>query len=202
MKTSTQSSSIPGGCPADNMKKDEHYIWFMRIAAASAMAASCEPCLNMIVPDLLEVGVPETEIRKAVEIGQTIKDRKADIMKEAADFLAGTNLLDREVPEGCTPREMELIRADKMSMLIGVGAAVAGNCESCLSTLVPELRKAGATDEEIRGAVQVGQTVKEKPAAIITQTANELLGSPVSDNSVAGDQPTTGAEQGACGCGR
>jgi AhpD family alkylhydroperoxidase len=142
------------------------------------MATNCEPCLNMVIPNLIEVGVPDVEIRRAVEIGQHVKDRQADIMKEAADVLAGTGFLDKKVPEECARDEMEPLMVDKMSMLIAVGAAVAGNCESCLNTVVRELKHAGATDEEIRGAVDVGQTVKERPAGIIKETAYKLTGDP------------------------
>ena len=202
MKASDQNASIPGGCPAEGMKKDENYKRFMKIAAGAAMAANCEPCLNIVVPSLIEVGVPDVEIRKAVEIGQCVKDKKADIMKEAADVLAGTNLLDREVPEGCTAGEMELVRADNMSMLIGVGAAVAGNCEYCLNTLVPELRTSGATEEEIRGAIEVGLTVKEKPATIIKETADKLTGAQPTDEAVAESHPAKEEERAACSCGR
>lgn len=165
-------------CPAEKMKKDENYERVMLIAAGSAMAASCEPCLNMVIPNLIEVGAPDAEIRRAVEIGQHVKDREADIMKQAADVLAGTSFLDREIAEECLRDEMQALTVDKIGMLIAVGAAVAGNCESCLSTAVRELKKAGATDEEIRGAVDVGQMVKERPAGIIKQTADKLIGAP------------------------
>jgi AhpD family alkylhydroperoxidase len=165
-------------CPADKMKKDEDYRRVMLIAAGSAMAANCEPCLNMVIPNLIEVGVPETEIRKAVEIGQYVKDRQADIMKEAADVLAGTCFLDKEVPEECAREPMGAPEFDKMSMLIAVGASVAGNCENCLNTVVRELKGAGATNEEIRAAVMIGQTVKEKPAGIIKEAADKLTGAP------------------------
>jgi AhpD family alkylhydroperoxidase len=160
------------------MKKDENYKRIMLVAAGSAMAASCEPCLNMVIPNLIEVGVPDAEIRRAVEIGQYVKDRQANIMKEAADVLAGTSFLDEEVPEECVQDEMETLERDKMSMLIAVGAAVAGNCEPCLNTAVRELRNAGATVEEIRGAVEIGQTVKERPAGIMKETADKLTGDP------------------------
>jgi alkylhydroperoxidase/carboxymuconolactone decarboxylase family protein YurZ len=163
-------------CPAENMKKDENYKRVMLVAAGSAMAANCEPCLNMVIPNLIEVGVSDAEIRKAVEIGQYVKDREADIMKEAADVLAGTSFLDAEVPEECVQDEIETLKVDEMSMLIAAGAAVAGNCESCLNTAVRELKNAGATDEEIRWAVDIGQTVKEKPAGIIKETADKLTG--------------------------
>jgi AhpD family alkylhydroperoxidase len=163
-------------CPAEKMEKDESYKRIMLVAAGSAMAASCEPCLNMVIPNLIEVGVPDAAIRRAVEIGQYVKDRQADIMKEAADVLAGTSFLDKEVPEACIQDEMETLEADKTSMLIAVGAAVAGNCESCLSTAVRALKNAGATAEEIRGAVDIGQTVKERPAGIIRESADKLTG--------------------------
>jgi len=148
-------------CPAEKMKKDENYKRVMLIAAGSAMAASCEPCLNMVIPNLMEVGVPDAEIRRAVEIGQCVKDRQADTMKEAADVLAGTSLLDEEVPEECAQDEMETLKGDKMSML---------------NTVVRELRNGGATAEEIRGAVDIAQTVKEKPAGIIKEAAEKLTG--------------------------
>lgn len=165
-------------CPAEKMKKDESYERVMLVAAGSAMAAGCEACLNMVIPNLIEVGVPQAEIRRAVEIGQRVKDRQADVMKEVADVLAGTSFLDEEVPEECVGDEMASLELDKMAMLIAVGAAVAGNCESCLSTAIRALRNAGATDEEIRGAVGIGQTVKEKPAGIIKETAAKLTGHP------------------------
>ena len=166
-------------CPAEKMQKDENYKRIMLVAAGSAMAASCEPCLNMVIPNLIEVGVPDTEIRRAVEIGQYVKDREADIMKEAADVLAGTRFFDTEIPEQCAQDAMETLKADKTSMLIALGAAVAGNCDSCLNTVVRELKEAGVTNEEIRGAVEIGLTVKEKPAAIVKETADRLTGQPL-----------------------
>jgi AhpD family alkylhydroperoxidase len=165
-------------CPAEKMQKDENYKRIMLVAAGSAMAASCEPCLNMVIPNLIEVGVPDTQIRRAVEIGQYVKDRETDIMKEAADVLAGTSFMDEEIPEQCSQDDMETLKADKTSMLIALGAAVAGNCDSCLNTVVRELKERGVTNEEIRGAVEIGLTVKEKPAAIVKETADKLIGEP------------------------
>ena len=78
----------------------------MLIAAGAAMAANCEPCLNKIVPDLRDAGVADTDIRKAVEIGQFVKDRPAAVMKEAADILTGTNLSDASVSAGCPAETM------------------------------------------------------------------------------------------------
>ena len=79
----------------------------MLIAAGAAMAANCEPCLNKIVPDLLEAGVAEADIRRAVEIGQFVKDKPAAVMKEAADTLTGSHLSKRRASEGCPADEMK-----------------------------------------------------------------------------------------------
>ena len=77
------------------------------IAAGAAMAANCESCLNKIVPDLIELGIAEADIQRAVEIGQFVKDRPAAIMKEAADVLTGTNLSKISTSEGCPAKAME-----------------------------------------------------------------------------------------------
>ena len=79
----------------------------MLIAAGAAMAANCEPCLNKIVTDLIEAGVAEADIRKAVEIGQFVKDKPAAIMKEAADALTGTRLSEQDKSEGCPSDDMK-----------------------------------------------------------------------------------------------
>ena len=79
----------------------------MLIAAGAAMAANCEPCLNKIVPDLIEAGVAEADIQKAVEIGQFVKDKPAAIMKEAADALTGTHLSEQNKSEGCPAEKMK-----------------------------------------------------------------------------------------------
>ena len=73
----------------------------MLIAAGAAMAANCEPCLNKVVPDLIEAGVTEADIRKAVEIGQFVKDKPAAIMKAAADALTGTTMSEPQKSGGC-----------------------------------------------------------------------------------------------------
>ena len=92
------------------MKQTPVYAVMMLIAAGSAMSANCEPCLNKVIPDLIEAGVAEQDIRRALEIGQSVKDQKSDEMKEAADILAGTDLSQRSAagpllyPPGKAPR--------------------------------------------------------------------------------------------------
>ena len=91
---------------AKEIPKIVDYKVTMLIAAGAAMAANCEPCLNRVVPDLIEAGVAESDIRKAVEIGQFVKDKPAAIMKEAADALTGTRMSDPHKSEGCPAESM------------------------------------------------------------------------------------------------
>ena len=77
------------------------------IAAGAAMAANCEPCLNKVVPDLIEAGVANEDVRSAVEIGQFLKDKPAAIMKEAADMLTGTHLSDGAVSQECPAEKLK-----------------------------------------------------------------------------------------------
>jgi len=93
---------------ADGPKIVDHKVTLL-IAAGAAMAANCEMCLNKIVPDLIEAGVAEGDIRRAVEIGQFVKDKPAGIMKQAADTLTGSRLSERSEPaeNGCPADRMK-----------------------------------------------------------------------------------------------
>ena len=88
-------------CPMESMPRDDTYKVTMLIAAGSAMAAGCEPCLNQAIPGLIEAGVADADIRRALEIGQAVKEIAADNMKEVADVLAGTRLSDQPSPRRC-----------------------------------------------------------------------------------------------------
>ena len=99
-----------------SLKKDDEIVDHkvtLLIAAGAAMAANCEMCLNKIVPDLMEAGVSEADIRRAVEIGQFVKDKPAAIMKEAADALTGSRLSKKSVSdhEGCPADRMKAAAA-------------------------------------------------------------------------------------------
>ena len=69
------------------------------VAAGSAMAAGCEPCMDQLIPSLIEAEVSDRDIRRAVEVGQSVKEAAAEYMKEVADVLAGTRLAGSRAPE-------------------------------------------------------------------------------------------------------
>jgi hypothetical protein len=101
MKSGEKEQNVTELQSAKNNPQIVDYKISMLIAAGAAMAANCEPCLNRVVPDLIEAGVAEADIRKAVEIGQFVKDKPAAIMKEAADALTGTHMSDPHRSAGC-----------------------------------------------------------------------------------------------------
>jgi hypothetical protein len=107
MNSETLEHNVTGLHNPKNATEIVDYRVTMLIAAGAAMAANCEPCLNKVVPDLLAAGVAEADIRKAVEIGQFVKDKPAAIMKEAADVLTGSQLADSNQTEGCPAEKLK-----------------------------------------------------------------------------------------------
>ena len=107
MHTLIDAQKIKDGQAPEDIAQIVDYKVTMLIAAGAAMAANCEPCLNKIIPDLIEAGVAEADIQKAVEIGQFVKDKPAAIMKEAADALTGTHLSEQNKSQECPSDKMK-----------------------------------------------------------------------------------------------
>lgn len=84
-----------------------------------------------------------------------------------------------------TPRDRELV---------ALGAAMGSNCAPCIEYHIPESRKAGLTDEEIRAAIQHADRIRQVPARKTLQAALSKL------SSVAGDAGSVNPSPGG-GCG-
>ncbi len=59
--------------------------------------------------------------------------------------------------------------------LTALGAAIASNCIPCIEYHIPQARKAGLSDEEIREAVELADKVRRVPADKVLKTASALL---------------------------
>jgi len=171
------------------------------ISLGAAMAGNCEPCLRQIVADLKGLGAADDEIRGAVMVGQFVKEKPIQLMKEAADSLTGTHYLDMAPSEGCPADEMPKTENFKVMMLIAAGAAMAANCEFCLNKIVPDLMEAGVCETDMRRAVEIGQFVKDKPAAIMKEAADVLTGSKLTEKTASAEPipDTAKREAGCCG---
>ncbi len=75
--------------------------------------------------------------------------------------------------------------------LIAIGASITANCQPCLHYHVSEARKAGAGEEAINEAVDVGKMVRSGAASKMNKYASELLQASV---------PASNAPSEGCGC--
>jgi alkylhydroperoxidase/carboxymuconolactone decarboxylase family protein YurZ len=151
------------------------------VAAGAAIGANSEACLNRVVSDLNDAGVPEEQIRGAVTIGQTVKDKPARRLKEAADALTGSQLMEQSIDGPCPMESMPRDETYKVTMLIAAGSAMAAGCEPCLNQAIPGLIEAGVADADIRRAVEIGQDVKDLAADNMKEVADFLAGVDLSD---------------------
>ena len=58
---------------------------------------------------------------------------------------------------------------------VAIGAAIAANCEPCLSHHVQKAREAGIGDEQLQAAVALAQKVKDTPARSMAAHARRLV---------------------------
>jgi 4-carboxymuconolactone decarboxylase len=55
--------------------------------------------------------------------------------------------------------------------LVALAAAIASNCVPCIEYHIPEARRAGLTDTQIREAVKIADKVRRVPARAVLKTA-------------------------------
>jgi hypothetical protein len=89
----------------------------------------------------------------------------------------------------------------KITMLIAAGAAKAANGEPSLYKIVPDLIESGGNEADIQKAVEIGQFVKDKPAAIMKEAADALAGTRLSEqkNSEGCPADSKKSANGCCG---
>jgi alkylhydroperoxidase/carboxymuconolactone decarboxylase family protein YurZ len=171
------------------------------IAIGASMAANNESRFIESVESLRTDGAHDDEIRLAVQLGQTVKDKPAGIMKAAADRITGTSLM-RETPAWrCPAEQMKQNSLYPVLMLIAAGSAMAANCEPCLNKAVPDLIEAGVHEGDIRRALEIGQTVKDQQAEVLKEAADILADTNLSERSVAGRlEAAECSDRRACTC--
>ncbi len=69
--------------------------------------------------------------------------------------------------EPLTQREQELV---------ALAAALASNCVPCIDHHIPEARRAGLTDDEIRAALELADKVRQVPARNVLRAALAATG--------------------------
>ncbi len=82
----------------------------------------------------------------------------------------------------------------KSGELIAIGAALAANCEPCLRYHVRRGAEAGCTQDEMRRALEIAQSVKDTPARLVASLADRLLASPTAHPGANGPCETLAAQ--------
>ena len=71
---------------------------------------------------------------------------------------------------------------EKLRELVAVGASITANCQPCLRSHVEKALGAGATPDEVAGAIEVGNRVRKGAAAKMEVFSSRVVvgGAPVS----------------------
>lgn len=77
------------------------------------------------------------------------------------------------------------IFTSQVAELVAIGAAIAGNCESCFKYHYDRARKLGVSDLDMRYAVDLAQKVKDTPARAMLVMAERYLGPATPDTKAA-----------------
>jgi len=80
--------------------------------------------------------------------------------------------------------------------LVALGAAMGSNCAPCIEYHIPQSRRAGLTDEEIRVAIHHADRIRQVPARKTLEVAQKALSSAQGAAANAEARP-----KGACGAG-
>jgi len=148
------------------------------IQAAAAMAANGAEALDRHCAALRALGAAPEEIAMAIHIGQAVKERPAEHMKEVADVLVDTKLVD-EGAHQCPASQMDPTSAHfRLTMLVSAGAAMAANCEPCLNQAVPFAVEAGVSFDDLQRSVLLGLHTKEQIKADLHARIISALSAP------------------------
>ena len=156
----------------------------MLITAGAAVAASDRFCLEELLPRLKDAGLPAELIHGAIQVGNAVREKPVAMVKQLTDLLSAAGAPEPRAAGGCPAEQLEPGYVFNVTMLIGAGAAMAANCEWCFSQAVPNLIEAGVADADIRRAVEIGQSVKDRVNAVMKEAADLMAGTEFSDEPV------------------
>ncbi|MGC8484097.1 MAG: arsenite efflux transporter metallochaperone ArsD [Candidatus Baltobacteraceae bacterium] len=85
---------------------------------------------------------------------------------------------------------------DRIAELIGIGAAVAANCNSCFTSHYTEARKLGVSDADITRAIDLAKKIKDGPNGAMLDLVQRHLGK--SATATASAQGEAKEAEGCC----
>ena len=134
------------------------------VSIGTSVASGCQRCLEVHVEEARVQGVTEDEIVRSMNIGLAVRERAHAIMKEHGLKVLGRKLAElvARSDENGKGGETQAPVGTKIEELTAVASAFAVNCETSLQLHQANARTAGATDEEIEGAIKISQFIKGK----------------------------------------
>jgi AhpD family alkylhydroperoxidase len=81
---------------------------------------------------------------------------------------------------------------EKMKELIAIGASVTAHCQPCVSYHVKKAQELGISEEMIRAAIEVGQTVERGAGAAMRDFIKDKLGMPATNTSCCSPKECSG----------
>ncbi len=90
----------------------------------------------------------------------------------------------------------KLSRAERE--LVALGAALGSNCVPCIEYHIPEARKAGLTDRQIKEAIRLADKIRQVPAGKVLTVAIAMLSQMEQSSPECGLSATDGEKQQPC----
>lgn len=132
------------------------------ISVGVSVAAGCKHCLEVHVQEARVQEVTEEEIVRSMNIGLDVRERAQAIMRDHGLKVLGHRLAQLVTRTGKDEesREAEAPLGTRIEELTAVACAFAVNCETSLERHLANARIAGATDEDIGGAIEISRFIK------------------------------------------
>lgn len=134
------------------------------ISVGVSVAAGCKHCLEVHVKEARVQGIAEKEIVRSMNIGLDVRERAQAIMKEHGLKVLGHKLAQLVTRTGKDEEggDPDAPPGTRIEELTAVACAFAVNCETSLERHGAHARTAGATDEDIGGAIEISRFIKRE----------------------------------------
>lgn len=140
-------------------RRDTEYV-----SIGVSVASGCQRCLEVHVKEARVQGVSEEEIVRSMNIGLEVRERAQALMREHGLKLLGSRLAQLVTRTGKNGGggEADAEPGTKIEELTALACAFAVNCETSLERHLANAGLAGATEEEIGGAIEISHFIKGK----------------------------------------
>ncbi|MCX9076222.1 MAG: carboxymuconolactone decarboxylase family protein [Candidatus Methanoperedens sp.] len=87
----------------------------------------------------------------------------------------------------------------KTKELIAIGSSIAANCQPCLEYHLKIAKDSGATEDEIKNAIEIARFVKSKSAIAMDEFAREIISDSKKLSEESGQEKSSKSSNLCCG---